>query len=56
MTFLSLEPNVMRANMERDMKRLKNELEEYVEESLYYSTIQCSEICTLRNEKFHTET
>ena len=33
MTFLSLEPNVMRANMERDMKRLKNELEEYVEES-----------------------
>ena len=27
---------------------------EYVEESLKY--IQCSEIFTLRNEKFHTET
>ena len=27
---------------------------EYVEEPLKY--IQCSEICTLINEKFHTET
>ena len=32
----------------------KRQCAEYVEEPLKY--IQCSEICTLINEKFHTET
>ena len=44
------------AGMVRELKAMGVEvmLSPYVEESLKY--IQCSEICTLRNEKFHTET